>query len=69
MNEEESLSLVSALTTPTDCTVLSLGVSAELGEVWEEESAAGLDCCTGTGDRDDIELHIHKIMYFTNMTL
>ena len=53
---EESLSLVSALTAPTDCTVLSLGVSAELGEVWEEESTAGLGCPIGTGDRDDIEL-------------
>ena len=47
---------MSALTAPTDCTVLSLGVLAELGDVWEEESAAGLDCCTATGDRDDIEL-------------
>ena len=53
---EESLLLVSALTAPTDCTVLSLGVSAELGEVWEEESTAGLGCPIGTGDRDDIEL-------------
>ena len=56
MKEEESLSLVSALIAPTDCMVLSLGVSAELGEVWEEESAAGPGCCSGTGERDDMEL-------------
>ena len=45
MKEEESLSLVSALIAPTDCMVLSLGVSAELGDVWEKESlsAAGFE--------------------------
>ena len=43
MKDEESWSLDSALIAPTDCTVLSRGVSAELGEVWEEESVAGLE--------------------------
>ena len=56
VNEDESLSLVSALIAPTDCTVLSLGVSAELGQVWEEESVAGH---TGTGNRDNMELGIN----------
>ena len=56
MKEEESLSVFSASIAPTVCTVPSLGVLAELGEVWEEESVAGLDCSTGTGDHDDNEL-------------
>ena len=54
MNEEESLSLLSALTAPTDCTVLSLGVSAEPGDMREAESAAaaaaGSELGTGSDD-------------------
>ena len=56
MKEEESRSLVSAFIAPTDWTVLSLGVSAELGGVCEEESAAGLDFCTVFGDCEGTEL-------------
>ena len=56
VKEEESWLFVSALTAPTDWTVLSLGVSAELGGVCEEESAAGLDFCTVFGDCEGTEL-------------
>ena len=68
MKEEESLSLVSALTAPTDCMVLSLGVSAELGEVWEEESVAGPGCCTATGEHDDMELGMGSINIMPSFT-
>lgn len=40
---------------PTDCTVLSLGVAAELGEVCEDESATGVGLVTGT--EEDAVLH------------
>ena len=63
MKDEEPWSLESVLTAPTDCMVLSLGVSAELGEVWEEESAAGLELWTSSEDWDAVGLEIHVVKH------
>ena len=45
---------MSAVISPTDWTVESLGAPAELGEVWEEESPAGVDLVTGCEEEVDL---------------